>query len=122
MGEKSKQVLGARARFDTGRGSATLYRLDALEKAGLGSISRLPFSIRVLLEAVLRHCDGETISEDDVVALVRWQAESPAHREVPFKPARVILQDFTGVPVIVDLSAMRSGSFPRRCLSSLEQC
>ncbi len=89
-------------------GGATIYRLDRLEKAGLGSLSRLPFSIRVLLEAVLRHCDGELITEEDVAALAGWEAKKPAEREVPFQPARVVLQDFTGVPAVVDLAAMRS--------------
>ncbi|MEE8202071.1 MAG: aconitate hydratase AcnA [Candidatus Acidoferrales bacterium] len=100
-------------------GGATIYRLDRLEKAGLGSLSRLPFSIRVLLEAVLRHCDGELITEEDVAALAGWEAKKPAEREVPFQPARVVLQDFTGVPAVVDLAAMRSamkrlGSDPAR--------
>ncbi|MFQ5723212.1 MAG: aconitate hydratase AcnA [Terriglobia bacterium] len=89
-------------------GGATIYRLDRLEKAGLGSLSRLPFSIRVLLEALLRHCDGELITEEDVAALAGWEAKKPAEREVPFRPARVVLQDFTGVPAVVDLAAMRS--------------
>ncbi len=108
MTKKSKDPLGARASLDTGSGSATMYRLDRLEKTGLGSISRLPFSIKVLLEAVLRHCDGEMVTQDDVAALATWQAARPANREVPFKPARVVLQDFTGVPAVVDLAAMRS--------------
>ena len=68
----------------------------------------MPFSIKVLLESVLRNCDGALITEQDVAGLAAWNAKSPAAREVPFKPARVILQDFTGVPAIVDLAAMRS--------------
>ena len=104
----TKDAFGARASLDTASGRATLYRLDRLEKAGLGNISRLPFSIKVLLEAVLRNCDGRLITEDDVRALAGWKASLPAVREVPFKPARVILQDFTGVPAVVDLAAMRS--------------
>jgi aconitate hydratase len=94
--------------LDTGTGHAVIYRLENLEKRGLGSISRLPFSIKVLLESVLRNCDGALITEQDVAALAGWNAESPATQEVPFMPARVILQDFTGVPAIVDLAAMRS--------------
>jgi aconitate hydratase len=94
--------------LNTGGGSAVIYRLESLEKRGLGGISRLPFSIKVLLESVLRHCDGALITEQDVAALAAWNAKSPAAREVPFKPARVILQDFTGVPAIVDLAALRS--------------
>ncbi|MEM7343770.1 MAG: aconitate hydratase AcnA [Chloroflexota bacterium] len=104
----NKNSLGARATFDTGNGSAYIYRLDALEKAGLGNITRLPFSIKVLLEAVLREVDGFTVTEEDVKNLAAWNAPAPAADEIPFKPARVILQDFTGVPAVVDLAAMRS--------------
>ncbi len=100
--------FGARDQFDTGNGPATIYRLSRLEEAGLGQISRLPFSIRVLLEAVLRHCDGFSVTEQDVRNLAAWNAAAPAKQEVPFKPYRVVLQDFTGVPAIVDLAAMRS--------------
>ena len=109
MTEKNRQdAFGARAVLDTGDGHAVIYRLERLEKAGSGGISRLPFSIKVLLESVLRNCDGTLITEQDVAALAGWNAKSPAAREVPFKPARVILQDFTGVPAIVDLAALRS--------------
>ncbi len=109
MTEKNRQdPFGARAVLNTGGGSAVIYRLESLEKRGLGGISRLPFSIKVLLESVLRHCDGALITEQDVATLAGWNAKSPAAREVPFKPARVILQDFTGVPAIVDLAALRS--------------
>jgi aconitate hydratase A / 2-methylisocitrate dehydratase len=108
MEGKKKDAFGALAAFETGSGRAGLYRLDRLEKLGLGRISRLPFSIKVLLESVLRHCDGKLVTEEDVEALAGWSAEAPADREVPFKPARVILQDFTGVPAVVDLAAMRS--------------
>jgi len=100
--------FGARAVLNTGGGSAVIYRLDSLERGGLGGISKLPFSLKVLLESVLRNCDGALITEKDVTALAAWNAMNPAAREVPFKPARVILQDFTGVPAIVDLAAMRS--------------
>ena len=100
--------FNSRASLETASGPATIYRLDALEKAGLGSISKLPFSIRVLLEAVLRNCDGKLIKESEVAALAGWSATSTSRQEVPFKPARVILQDFTGVPAVVDLAALRS--------------
>ncbi len=79
-----------------------------LEELGLCQVAKLPFSIRVLLESVLRNCDGFQVTEADVKNLAGWQAESPAQVEIPFKPARVILQDFTGVPAVVDLAAMRS--------------
>jgi aconitate hydratase len=94
--------------FDSGSGPVGIYRLDRLEKAGLGAISQLPFSIRVLLEAVLRNCDGYEVTQADVTALASWNAAAPAKVEIPFKPARVVLQDFTGVPCVVDLAAMRS--------------
>ncbi len=104
----SNDPFGARDSFETGQGNAALYRLSKLEQAGLGNISKLPFSIRVLLEAVLRNCDGFSVTEDDVKNLAAWNAAAPAKQEVPFKPYRVVLQDFTGVPAVVDLAAMRS--------------
>jgi aconitate hydratase len=84
------------------------YSLPALEAAGLGRISRLPVSIRVVLESVLRNCDGRRIQESDVKALAAWNATAPAPVEIPFVVARIVLQDFTGVPLLVDLAAMRS--------------
>ena len=105
---KTQDVFGARSTLAAGHGPATIYRLNSLEKSGHGSVQRLPFSIKVLLEALLRNCDGTLVTEEDVTSLARWNAKSPAAREVPFKPARVILQDFTGVPAVVDLAAMRS--------------
>jgi aconitate hydratase len=98
----------ARDTFDSGAGPVGIYRLSKLEAAGLGKIARLPFSIRVLLESVLRHCDGFEVTEEDIRNLAGWNAKAPARVEFPFKPARVVLQDFTGVPAVVDLAAMRS--------------
>ncbi|HXB56869.1 MAG TPA: aconitate hydratase AcnA [Vicinamibacteria bacterium] len=101
-------VFGARATFETGQGPATLYRLDTLEKAGLApGLPHLPFSIRVLLEAVLRNVDGELVTAEDVRNLAGWNAPAPRDVELPYMPARVILQDFTGVPAVVDLASMR---------------
>ncbi|MBM3999833.1 MAG: aconitate hydratase AcnA [Planctomycetes bacterium] len=100
--------FGARDRFETGAGAAAIYRLQRLEDQGLGAVGRLPYSIRVLLESVLRNCDGFAVTETDVRNLAGWSAASPAPDELPFKLARVVLQDFTGVPAIVDLAAMRS--------------
>ena len=94
--------------FETGHETAQLYRLSRLQDAGLGRIENLPYSIRLLLEAALRNCDNNAITEEDVKNLASWSAENPAAIEIPFKPARVVLQDFTGVPAIVDLAAMRS--------------
>ena len=98
----------ARDTFDTGNGTAGIYRLSRLEDAGLTKVARLPYSIRMLLEAVLRNCDGYEVTEPTCKSLAGWNAAAPADIEVPFKPARVVLQDFTGVPCVVDLAAMRS--------------
>ncbi len=94
--------------FDLGNGQkGQLYSLPALEKAGL-AISRLPVSIRIVLESVLRNLDGKKVTEKDVRTLAGWKAKSPAQVEIPFVVARIVLQDFTGVPLLVDLAAMRS--------------
>ncbi len=100
--------FGARDTFDTGSGKAALYRLTKLEDQRLVKISELPFSIRVLLESALRNCDGFQVTDQDVKNLAGWKASAPPPVEIPFKPARVLLQDFTGVPLVVDLAAMRS--------------
>jgi aconitate hydratase len=100
--------FGARESFETGNGKAGIYRLSKLQDAGLGNMTALPYSIRVLLESLLRNCDGYAVTENDVRALAGWEAALPAEVEIPFKPARVVLQDFTGVPCVVDLAAMRA--------------
>jgi len=104
----SVDPLGARDTFDTGNGRAAIYRINRLEDAGFGAVSRLPYSIRVLLESVLRNCDNFAVTEQDVRNLAAWNAAEPAPQEIPFKPSRVVLQDFTGVPAVVDLAAMRA--------------
>ena len=109
----------ARDSFDTGAGRAGIYRLSKLEDAGLTRVAVLPYSIRVLLEAVLRNCDGYQVTEDDVRRLAAWQPVRQTGVEVPFKPSRVVLQDFSGVPAVVDLAAMRGamrrlGGDPKR--------
>ncbi|MFP4542217.1 MAG: aconitate hydratase [Opitutales bacterium] len=85
-----------------------LYSLPALEEQGLGAISRLPVSVRVVLESVLRNCDGKRVAQEDVKALAAYDAKSPSKMEIPFVVSRIVLQDFTGVPLLVDLAAMRS--------------
>src|SRR5881396_4127127 len=96
-------------KFDAGKGrEGFLFSLPALEEQGIGKISRLPVSIRIVLESVLRNCDGKKVRRKDVEALAKWNAKSPANEEIPFVVARIVLQDFTGVPLIVDLAAMRS--------------
>jgi aconitate hydratase len=113
-------VFGARATFDTGHGPATLYRLSALDEAGVApGLDRLPFSIKVLLESVLRNVDGELVTAEDVKNVAAWSAGDPRAGELPFTPARVILQDFTGVPAVVDLASLRAavarlGQDPRK--------
>ena len=95
--------------FTTAAGrTGRLYSLPQLEAAGVGPIARLPVSIRIVLESVLRNYDGERITEDDVRTLANWQPTAPRSAEVPFVVARIVLQDFTGVPLLVDLAAMRS--------------
>ncbi len=113
-----KNTFGARTTFDTGSGPAVMYRLAALEEQGVANISRLPYSIKVLLEAALRQVDDFAVTEEDVVKLANWQPNGK-RGEMPFKPARVVMQDFTGVPAVVDLAALRSqmarqGKDPRR--------
>jgi len=95
--------------FDLGNGKeGSFYSLPALEKAGVGPISKLPVSIRLVLESVLRNCDGKRVSEAAVRALANWKPTEPRTEEIPFVVARIVLQDFTGVPLLVDLAAMRS--------------
>ena len=95
--------------FDLGNGSTgQFYSLPALEKAGVGPISKLPISVRLVLESVLRNCDGLKVQEANVLELANWKANESRTAEIPFVVARIVLQDFTGVPLLVDLAAMRS--------------
>ena len=103
----------------TGAAGTRYFRLAALEEAGLGKISRLPISIRIVLEAVLRNCDGRKVTADHVRQLAAWKPNAEREDEIPFVVARVVLQDFTGVPLLADLAAMRSvavrgGQDPKR--------
>src|SRR3989442_644259 len=99
--------FGARAALATPAGTFHICRLDRLATRLGVSIDRLPFSIKILIESALRHCDGYQVTEEDVRRLAGWSAAPGEPIEIPFKPARVILQDFTGVPCVVDLAAMR---------------
>jgi len=99
--------FGARDTVTLSHGTLTIFRLAALERQGVAQIHRLPFSIRVLLENVLRHAGTGIVTEQDVAYVAGWKPQPDRGREVPFMPARVILQDFTGVPAVVDLAAMR---------------
>jgi aconitate hydratase len=100
-------ALHAKSLLRTSFGEVALYRIDALQQAGVNGLDRLPYSIRVLLENLLRHEDGRIITAEDVLALARWSGAGEP-REIAFMPARVVMQDFTGVPAVVDLAAMRS--------------
>ncbi len=114
--QTTQDPFHARATLTDGRGeTVTYYRLPVLEEQGLTTLSRLPYTVRILLENVLRNAGGEFVSKDDVEALAKWRpglaaemATSDDAIELPFLPARVVLQDFTGVPCVVDLAAMRS--------------
>lgn len=109
----------SRSVLKTPHGAYTIFRLQALEEAGLTRLERLPFSIRILLESLLRQCHQGGITEQDVLNLAAWQPQATERPSLPFIPARVVMQDFTGVPALVDLAAMRSavarlGGDPRR--------
>src|SRR6202790_3349857 len=102
----SSNSFGARASFKVGNKEYELYRLDALDKQGI-STRHLPFSLRILLENLLRPKDGRTVTRGEIRALAAWNKNSKPEKEIAFTPSRVLLQDFTGVPAVVDLAAMR---------------
>lgn len=103
-----KDPFGSRQTINIDNKEVTVYSLKKLEDAGIANISKLPYSIRVLLEAVLRNVDGKVITEDDVKNLASWNPNSVLAVDIPFIPSRVIMQDFTGVPAVVDIAAIRS--------------
>jgi aconitate hydratase len=99
--------FNAKATLNVAGTTYTYFDLNALKRAGVGHVDKLPYSIKVLLESMLRNLDGFIVTADDVAGLANWNAKSPAKEEIPFMPGRVVLQDFTGVPCVVDLAAMR---------------
>src|SRR5579862_3567103 len=104
----SHNLFGTLQNFELGNGTqGKFYSLPALEKTGVGAISKLPVSIRLVLESVLRNFDGKKVSETNVRELAQWKPNTPRTQEIPFIVARIVLQDFTGVPLLVDLAAMR---------------
>ena len=110
MSRTSKNSFSTRSALLSGGESVEIYRLNALERAGVGNVARLPFSLKVLLENLLRHEDERFVFAGDIRALAGWDpssAEGATEKEISFMPARVLLQDFTGVPAVVDLAAMR---------------
>jgi len=88
--------------------SYTYFSLKRAEKNGLAGISKLPYSMKVLLENLLRHEDGRTVTADDILAVKSWMTRRKSNREIAYRPARVLMQDFTGVPAVVDLATMRN--------------
>jgi aconitate hydratase len=105
----SHNLFGTLQSFELGNGArGKFYSLPALEQAGVGPVSKLPVSIRLVLESVLRNCDGKKVSEANIKELANWQPAETRTAEIPFVVARIVLQDFTGVPLLVDLAAMRS--------------
>ncbi len=104
---KKNDVFNARSTFDVNGKQYSYYRLGALEEAGIGNVSKLPYSVKVLLESVLRQYDGKVINKEHVENLAKWGTNELKDIDVPFKPSRVILQDFTGVPAVVDLASLR---------------
>lgn len=119
-----RDTFGTLSSFEVDGSTLHYYRLDRLEEQGLGAVSKLPFSIKVLLESVLRNNNGFEVTDEDVTNLAAWSPTNAALREMPFKPGRVILQDFTGVPSLVDLAALRSamlrmGGSPERIQPSI---
>src|ERR1700757_3261627 len=102
----SANSFGARATFKVGNKEYELYRIDALDKQGI-STKHLPYSLRILLENLLRTEDGHNVTKKDIRALAAWNSKSKPEKEIAFTPSRVLLQDFTGVPAVVDLAAMR---------------
>src|SRR6266566_3465326 len=90
------------------------YSLPAAEKNGLKGISKLPYSMKVLLENLLRNEDGRTVKKEDILAVGKWLKKRALEHEIAFRPARVLMQDFTGVPAVVDLAAMQCDAEARR--------
>ncbi|MHB8754834.1 MAG: aconitate hydratase AcnA [Candidatus Acidiferrales bacterium] len=119
MSAASKNSFNTRSTLKVGGESFEIYRLEPLERSGTGKISSLPFSMKILLENLLRQEDGQFVHADDIRALANWQPNAEPSKEISFLPARVLLQDFTGVPAVVDLAAMREamrklGGDPRK--------
>src|SRR5467141_4455448 len=118
MASPAGNSFGTRDRLNVGAQSFDIHRLEKLEAQGLATLAKLPFSLRILLENLLRCEDGRFVRKDDIRALAKWTPNGP-QKEIAFMPARVLLQDFTGVPAVVDLAAMREavqkmGGNPKR--------
>ena len=108
MPESTHTLFDSLQTFETGGRQIHYYSLPALEERGIGPISKLPISIRILIESLLRNYDDHQVTERDIPDLANWNPANPKAVELPFKPARVVAQDFTGVPLVVDIAAMRA--------------
>ncbi len=116
MPSSTTSLFNTRQSFNLASGKpGTLYSLPALEAAGVGKVSRLPVSIRIVLESVLRNCDGKKVTEQHVRELANWKPNAARTEEIPFVVARIVLQDFTGVPLLADLAAMRDAAAAQGC-------
>src|SRR5688572_15558290 len=102
--------FGTRTELRAGGQAVQIYSLPALEKSGFPGVSRLPYSMKILLENLLRREDNAFVKADDIRAVAEWKADANVEKEISFMPARVLLQDVTGVPCVVDLAAMRDAS------------
>ena len=114
MSKKSLDTFKCRRTLDVAGKTYTYFSLPEAEKNGLAGISRLPFSLKVLLENLLRFEDGRSVKADDIRAVAEWLKERCSSREIAYRPARVLMQDFTGVPAVVDLAAMRDATTQSR--------
>src|SRR5437667_1624870 len=103
----TRNSFNCRTEIRAGGKTVQIYSLPALERAGFSGVSRLPYSMKILLENLLRREDDAFVKADDIRALAEWKADANVEKEISFMPARVLLQDFTGVPCVVDLAAMR---------------
>ena len=102
--------FGSRSTLDVAGRQYTIFRLDSLSRLGNGNADRLPVSLKILLENLLRNEDGKFVKADDIRALATWDMKGKVEKEIAFRTARVLLQDFTGVPAVVDLAAMRDAA------------
>src|SRR5438046_9066106 len=109
MAHKSVDSFAAQKTLKVGNDSYDIFRLDQLERAGFKNVSRLPVSLKVLLENLLRQEDNHHVNKADIEALANWDPKAKPDKEIAFMPARVLMQDLTGVPAVVDLAAMRDG-------------
>src|SRR5438270_12781285 len=105
MGISARNSFGTHDKLNVGAQSFDIYRLEILEQKNVAQLGNLPFSLRILLENLLRFEDGRSVHADDIQALANWKPNAP-QKEIAFMPARVLLQDFTGVPAVVDLATM----------------